>query len=67
MKFTRIPKRENLIRNGQYGNYKLEAFSIPVKDENLKLEGYTIRPSGKNPPKGYYYTKRHPKEKIVLR
>ena len=48
MKYSRIPKVETQIQEGNYGNYKLEAFSIPIKGEDSKLEGFTIRPSGKN-------------------
>lgn len=64
MHYTEIPKTEKEVQNGLNGHFKLEAFSIPIKEEESQLNGYLIRRS--NEYNGYYYNERFPKEKIVL-
>lgn len=64
MRYTKLPKMEQQMKVGDNGNYKLKPFSIKIKGEESKLEGYTFRPS--NGYDGYYYDERPKKEKIVL-
>ena len=45
-------------------SFKLTKFELPVKNEELKLHGYTVRPS--NGFEGYYYPQKYVKKKIVL-
>ena len=45
-------------------NFKLNQFELPIKNEQLKLHGYTVRPS--DGFDGYYYSQKHAKKKIVL-
>lgn len=45
-------------------SFKLAKFELPIKDEDLKLHGYTVRPS--DGFEGYYYPQKYMKKKIVL-
>lgn len=45
-------------------NFKLTKFELPIKNEDLKLHGYTVRPT--NGFEGYYYPQKYVKKKIVL-
>ena len=43
--------------------FKLVQFELPVKGEDLKLQGYTVRPA--DDYDGYYYKQKYAKKKIV--
>jgi len=54
---------ENIIRTGNNGEYEFRKFSIPVKNENLSLQGLFTTPPNRSK---YYYAVEHPKQRIVL-
>lgn len=64
MRFTKLPTVEKAIQTGASNDFKLEAFSIPIKGESIRLDGYTIRPQ--NGYQGYFFDEAITKEKIVL-
>jgi N-acetyl-anhydromuramyl-L-alanine amidase AmpD len=45
-------------------SFKLTKFELPIKGEDLKLHGYTVRPS--DGFEGYFYSQKYKKKKIVL-
>jgi len=64
MRYTAInPLEEKFWQNSGNGAYNLQKISIPVPNENLKLEGYLCTPHNRS---GYYYSVEHPKQRIVL-
>lgn len=64
MNFNSIPTLEkNILKTGNNGEYELQQFSIPVKNEDLVLKGFFAKPKGRAK---YYYDVVHPKERIVL-
>ncbi|MDQ3683456.1 MAG: N-acetylmuramoyl-L-alanine amidase, partial [Bacteroidota bacterium] len=64
MRYTAINLLEEKLRQaGNSGEYTLQKISIPVPNENLKLEGYLCTPHNRS---GYYYSVEHPKQRIVL-
>lgn len=44
--------------------FKLNKFTLPIKGETLKLEGYTVRPA--DGFEGYFYAQKYDKKRIVL-
>ena len=68
MNFKSLAKNEERFRTkGEAaGNakYNLTPFSIPIPDEDIKLDGFTVRPASGYT--GYYYNEKNKKEKIVL-
>lgn len=44
--------------------FKLNKFTLPINGEELKLEGYTVRPE--NNYEGYFYAQKFDKKRVVL-
>ena len=66
MHYSKLAAREEKFKNTGVAagrSFKLVKFELPVKGEELKLHGYTVRPS--NGFEGYYYQQRYVKKKIV--
>ncbi len=64
MRFTSLFQlEENLLQTGNNGEYAFNKISIPVKGENIVLNGMLT--TAKNRSK-YYYAVEHPKQRIVL-
>lgn len=60
MRFESLPQTEERFKN-EASSY-LSAFSLPIEDENLRLNGLVFKPLSSN----YYYAVEHPKVRIVL-
>jgi len=54
---------ESILKTGNNGEYELQKFSIPVKNEDLLLKGFLAKPKNRSK---YYYAVVHPKKRIVL-
>ena len=54
---------DNISKTGNNGEYNVQQFSIPVKNENLFLKGLLTTPKNRSK---YYYAVEHPKQRIVL-
>ncbi|HTN05386.1 N-acetylmuramoyl-L-alanine amidase [Agriterribacter sp.] len=64
MRFTAlINLEENLLHTGNNGEYTLAKIAIPVKGEDIILNGMLTTPKNRSK---YYYAVEHPKQRIVL-
>jgi N-acetylmuramoyl-L-alanine amidase len=64
---SKLAEKENAFKETGVAvgrNFKLTKFELPVKNEDLILHGYTVRPS--DGFEGYYYPQKYVKKKIVL-
>lgn len=68
MHYSKLAAREKKFKDTGVANgrqYDLTKFTLPIKGEkNLKLEGYTVRPS--NGYQGYFYQQKFDKKRVVL-
>jgi len=68
MHYSKLADREKKFKDTGVAvgsQYDLTKFTLPVKDErDLKLEGYTVRPS--NGYQGYFYQQKFEKKRVVL-
>lgn len=64
MRFTSlINLEENLLHTGNNGEYVFKKIAIPVKGEDIMLQGMLTTPKNRSK---YYYAVEHPKQRIVL-
>lgn len=64
MNFNSISTLEkNILKTGNNGEYELQKFAIPIKNESLTLKGFLAKPKNRSK---YYYAVEHPKERIVI-
>lgn len=66
MHYSKLAAREEKFQDTGVAagrKFKLAQFELPIKGEDLKLQGYTVRPA--NDYDGYYYKQRYAKKKIV--
>ncbi|RYZ90961.1 MAG: hypothetical protein EOP04_02210 [Proteobacteria bacterium] len=64
MRFSSLPQLEaDFLTTGNKGEYNLRKISIPVKGENLTLEGMFCTPVKRS---GYFFESVHAKERVVL-
>jgi N-acetyl-anhydromuramyl-L-alanine amidase AmpD len=64
MRFTSLVQlEENLLQTGNNGEYVFNKIAIPVKGENIVLNGMLT--TAKNRSK-YYYAVEHPKQRVIL-
>ena len=64
MRFTSLPKlEEKVLATGNEREFELKRIAVPVKTEQLTLQGYLCTPLHRSQ---YYYAVEHAKERIVL-
>jgi len=54
---------DTVLKTGNNGEYNLQKFAIPVKNEALTLKGFLATPKNRSK---YYYAVEHPKKQVVL-
>ncbi len=67
MHYTKLAAREKAFKETGIANsrkFDLAKFTLPVTGEDLKLEGYTVRPS--DGYQGYFYSQKFDKKRVVL-
>jgi N-acetyl-anhydromuramyl-L-alanine amidase AmpD/lysophospholipase L1-like esterase len=63
MRYTALSALENNLTQTEGQEYQFRKIAVPVKGENLTLEGLFCTPLRRS---GYYYAVEHPKKRIVL-
>ncbi|RYZ53648.1 MAG: hypothetical protein EOP49_06880 [Sphingobacteriales bacterium] len=64
MRFALLPQLEaDFLATGNRGEFTFRKISVPVKGENLTLDGMFCTPVKRS---GYFFTSEHAKERIVL-
>src|SRR5436190_5361929 len=64
MRYTSLPLLEEKFRTtGNNGEYDLHPFAVPVKGEQLSLEGLVCTPKNRS---GYFHAVEQPKDQVIL-
>ena len=64
MHFSRIDKKEELLKDKKSDLFNMQAFSLPIPKSEETLNGLVCRPSAGHT--SYYYDEQMPKDQIVL-